>query len=707
MSLFRTSIRARLTIFAGAFALIVVGLAAISAIGSIASDRHAQELDRRWLAGTQILGELGEQIAEFRIAEEYRAIAPDMATRARAETLAIEHRAAVAELVQQYGALLDDRTGAALDSFRHAWNAYLAQHEDWVKKDIDGNIDGPAHYDSESHRLYKLAGSALDNLVTNNLAIAHGRAARASQIAHLSMIIGTAVSALVIAFTLWLIFQVRNGLIQPLEAITFALTSLSHGDRDVRVPALDRDDELGELAQAFELFRANALALEIGHQATKKAQEEALSQARHDSLTGLPNRRVFAADLEAALGRTRNGGTNYAVLLIDLDHFKPVNDLLGHTAGDLVLCEIAARLRSVVRKSDTAVRLGGDEFAIIAEGEPDPKANMENAIRLANRVLDAIRQPIHLGSGAVEVGASIGIALCHSDNTNAESLQHEADIAMYRAKRDGRGVYRFFERSMDIELREQAALQSDLKLAILTGEIRPFYQPLVDIRQNKICAFEALARWTHPVRGCVSPDIFIPLAEQLGLIPDLTLLILRQACRDARAWTEDIRLSVNISPTQLKDPRLGDWILQVIAEEGFSPKRLEIEITENAVVSDLQIAKAILTKLQSVGVTVALDDFGTGYSTLYHLWALKFDKVKIDRSFIHAMMDSPESEKIVDAILSLARNLKLPTVAEGVENPAVLRHLAKNGCDFGQGFYFGKAMNAGDASGVLEMAAVA
>jgi diguanylate cyclase (GGDEF)-like protein len=502
-------------------------------------------------------------------------------------------------------------------------------------------------------------------------------------------------------FAIGLLFRVRSQITQPLGAITQALSKLAAGDREVRVPELNRPDEIGEMAKAFDVFRANALALEQAHEATRVAQEEVQAQARHDALTGLPNRRVFSAELETALGRARRGITTYSVLLIDLDKFKPVNDLQGHPVGDMVLCEVARRLQTIVQKKDTVVRLGGDEFAIIAEGQHEPQAHVNRAIRLASRILRTIREPILVGDSRVEIGASIGIASCRADNTNAEALLHEADIAMCRAKRDGRGTFRFFERSMDEELRTQAALEGDLRTAIDEGKIQSYYQPLVDLRDNHICGFEVLARWEHPERGFVPPDIFIPLAEQLGMISDLTSLILRQTCRDAGHWAEDIRLSVNISPVQLKDPLFPTWLLAILVQEGFSPKRLEIEITETALVSDIQTAKTILTHLQNLGITVALDDFGTGYSSLYHLRELKFDKVKIDRSFVQAMLENSESEKIVAAILSLAQNLQLPTVAEGIENPAVLRHLADLGCEYGQGYYFGKAMTASDARVIL------
>jgi len=707
MSRSHSSLSAQLTLCVAVFAVILIGVVAAGAISLHAADREAQALEGHWMAGTAILGELSDQLSEFRIAEEYRALAPDAETREQAELLASEHKSEIEELLSQFANLRGPAAGADLDPFRGAWEAYEAEHADWLIRDPEGAQDDAARYGSASHNLYKRADAAVDDLIDANRESAHRSAVKVNRIAHKATMVAIAVTVLAVALTALMAFQIRRSVIRPLEHITRGLAGLADGDVGIDIPEFHRNDEIGKLARTFEVFRANVIALEIAHEATRKAQEDALAQARHDSLTGLPNRRVFAADLEAALHRIRRGTAGYSVMLVDLDHFKPVNDLLGHPAGDIVLCEVARRLQSIVRKTDTVVRLGGDEFAIIAEGTDDPKVNVETAISLANRVLWAIREPIPVGSESVEIGASIGITLCRPENTDAESLLHEADIAMYCAKRDGKGVFRFFEPSMDEELRERAALEADLKEALYLGHIRPYYQPLVDIRHGRVSGFEALARWTHKDRGAVGPDTFIPLAEQLGLISDVTIAILRQACRDARSWGDDVWLSVNIAPSQFKDPMLPEWILAILAEEKFPARRLEIEITETALVGDIKIAKASMMKLQKAGVTVSLDDFGTGYSTLTYLKSLRFDKVKIDRSFVMAMSEDQESAKIVQAILGLAKNLHLTTVAEGIESPAVLRQLAEQGCEYGQGYFFGKAMPAADAKALLAGAVAA
>jgi diguanylate cyclase (GGDEF)-like protein len=480
----------------------------------------------------------------------------------------------------------------------------------------------------------------------------------------------------------------------PKQATALIEQALARANEKTRLAeqqtlALEQQQQKTRAAEEY------AQELEKAHAERRAAEEQARLLARHDSLTGLPNRRVFAADLQVALNRAQSGAAAYSLLLIDLDEFQRINELHGHQAGDTVLCEVARRIESVMRKSDMAARLGGDEFAIIAEGETELSEHLEEAKLLAGRLLGAIRQPMLADELRVEIDASIGIVSCRAEATDIGSLLRAADIAMHRAKDSGGSTFRFFEQSMDDELRARKTLEQDLIRAVETETIQPYYQPLVDINLQRIRGFEALARWQHPERGFVPPDVFIPIVEQLGLMTDMTASMLRQACRTARQWPEDIRISVNFSPSELQDPALPSRILTILGQEGLNPKRLEVEITESALVSNISTAKTILTTLQSYGITICLDDFGTGYSSLYHLRELKFDKVKIDRSFVQAMQENLDSEKIVDAILGLTQNLNLPTVAEGIETPEVLPFLASKGCEFGQGYYFGKAM-AGD-----------
>nr|WP_246429591.1 EAL domain-containing protein [Prosthecomicrobium pneumaticum] len=682
----RLSISARLTVFAVVFLGVVAVLGALSLNRLMVIDEQTEAVRDRWLATARVLNNLEEAVSSFRIAEAdlARSTAAREVTIARLDVL----RREIETLGQRYEALRNgDTSRASLAGFTMAWQTYLATHDAWLLGGASGDREQQA-----LDRGFDRSIMALDVMADIQADAAEFEIDRADRLIDETIALTLAGVAIGSLLVLTLLYRIRQTIAKPLAAIMDALMRLAAGECVQSVPGTERRDEIGAMARAFEVFRANAAALERAHEETRAAQKQAQSLARHDALTGLPNRRVFSVELQAAVARSLGEGISYAVMLLDLDRFKPVNDIQGHAVGDTVLCEVARRLREIVRREDTVARLGGDEFAVVAAADGgDPR---EGVMRLASRLIAAIREPIAIGDGAVEVGASIGIAWCPADGRDAESLLRAADIAMYRAKRDGRSTYRFFEQSMDEELRDRAALEADLRKAIGEERLEPHYQPLVDMRDGHVYGFEVLARWNHPTRGWIRPDVFIPLAEQIGLISDLTWSLLRRACRDSRQWSDDIRLALNISPVQLKDPLLPNQILGILAEEGFAPTRLEIEVTETALVSDLKTAKAILSSLRSNGVRIALDDFGTGYSSLYHLRELKFDKVKIDRSFVQSMQTSSDSRKIVDAIVSLAKTLGLPTVAEGIEDKAVLDHLASIGCDFGQGFYLGRAMPA-------------
>jgi len=702
MARLTSSIRTRLTLYVLAFVAIIAAMALVGILSLRSVDLRTKEIDQQWLAGTALLAEIADRIAEYRIAEGYRALATDPTVRTQAESLAHGQRNAIQILQSTYLTVLGGRIRTAdLDSLDTALNHYFLAHEAWVKKDVDGQWRGPALYEGSLDQLYRAADASVDTLIAANRSAAHSQAVAVASLTDRSVILGIVVSLIAAVLAGWLLVRIRSQITRPLGAITHALSELAAGSREVRVPELHRADEIGAMATAFEVFRTNALALEKAHEATRVAQDQAHSLARHDALTGLPNRRVFSAELQTLLNRGRNSSLLYSVLLIGLDQFKQVNDLRGHPAGDMVLREVARRIKDTVGRRGTAARLGGDEFAVILDCDVDERKQSDGAVDLADTVLDSIRRPIQIGDAEIMIGASIGIALQRPDSSDAGSLLRSADIAMYRAKRDARGSIRLFEQSMDEDLLAQASLEADLKSALAHWKIQPHYQPLVELRTNRLCGFEALARWEHPQRGFVPPDLFVPLVEQLGLITDLTSLMLRQICRDAKEWPAQIRIAVNISPSELNDPLLPDRLLTLLAEEGFDPARLDVEITESALICDIQTAKSVLNTLRGAGIQISLDDFGTGYSSLYHLRELKFDKVKIDRSFIHSMADNPESETIVDAILGLTKNLHLSAVAEGIENPSILLRLAAKGCEYGQGYYFGKAMTAKNATDLL------
>jgi diguanylate cyclase (GGDEF)-like protein len=430
------------------------------------------------------------------------------------------------------------------------------------------------------------------------------------------------------------------------------------------------------------------------------AESRAHELANTDALTGLANRRQFESALKKMVASPPGANQVHAVLSFDLNKFKRINDVYGHPVGDDVLVVVAQRISDVMRGGDLFARLGGDEFAVIALH----LAGAESATGIANRILKALESPIEVGSHRHRVGAGIGVALVPDDGLDADEILRKADIALYRAKAGKQSGTRFFEQEMDRNSLEREALEHDLAAAIEAGAVRSWYQPIVDLKSQQVIAFEALARWTHPTLGDIPPDRFIPIAEDCGLIQQLSDHLLRSACTDALAWPDHVTLSFNIPPARLKERTLGVRILGILGETGLSPQRLEIEITESAIVRDLDTAKVVLSSLREAGVRIALDDFGTGYSSLYHLRNFKFDAIKIDRSFVGNMASEDESAAIVRALTGLGHGLGLTVTAEGIEQSGQRDALLKQGCERGQGFLFSRAVPADETQDCLNQA---
>lgn len=402
--------------------------------------------------------------------------------------------------------------------------------------------------------------------------------------------------------------------------------------------------------------------------------------ALHDPLTGLLNRTRFMERLEDAC---RSGPV--AVVILDLDRFKIVNDLYGHGAGDEVLLETAKRLRDV--SGGEVARLGGDEFAIIIR-------DVQAASRIARRCVEALAKPYGIHDRGVGIGASAGIAVrSDKEESDADHLMRNADLALYRAKREGRNRTCFFEPAMDDAARERRHVEAQLREAISNGDIHVEYQPLARTRDGRIISFEALARWNHPELGVITPAMFIPIAEESGMMPALGRQVLEKAAREAATWNSEIRIAVNLSPAQLEDDGIVDEIANVLSLTGLAPMRLEIEITEGMLIRNVERGIGVLTQLKELGVSISMDDFGTGYSSLSYFRTFPFDKVKIDQSFIRDMDENPQSLAIVQAVIGLGRGLDMLIVAEGVESDVQLRRLRDEGCDIVQGYHIGKPAN--------------
>jgi diguanylate cyclase (GGDEF)-like protein len=438
------------------------------------------------------------------------------------------------------------------------------------------------------------------------------------------------------------------------------------------------------------------LKVEIANREESQAKSQYL--AYHDSLTGLGNRLLFKDQLEKALNDVSVTPHPVAVLFLDLDGFKAVNDTLGHSIGDLLLKSVAAKLRDILQRTDRIARLGGDEFAILQVSAPQPGSS----IALAEKIIEIVGQPCCIDGHDVTVGASIGIAVAHPGDINTETFLKSADLAMYSAKSEGRGTYRMFDPEMDAIVQARRGLERDMRTALVQDGFRLFYQPLVNLQTKKVTTFEALMRWQHPARGSVPPSIFIPVAEEMGLIVQLGEWALRQACMEAMEWPDGICVSVNLSPLQFSKGNLVSTVMSALASSGLPASRLELEITESVLLEKSERNISILNQLRHLGVRISMDDFGTGYSSIGYLRSFPFDKIKIDRSFVKDVLVDEGSLAIVRAIAGLGVSFGMITTAEGVETVEQMQRLNLEGCIEVQGYLFSKPIPSNEIAGLLE-----
>ena len=411
-----------------------------------------------------------------------------------------------------------------------------------------------------------------------------------------------------------------------------------------------------------------------------------------DSLTGLPNRTRYQARLGEARSRLERSGEGFAVLAVDLDRFKHVNDTLGHPIGDALLQKVAERLQSAVRPTDTVARFGGDEFAVLQSNVTD----VVGAEVLAKRIVDLLGRAYIVEGHLINIGASVGIAIAPADGSNPDVLLKNADLALYRAKTDGRDTFRFFEAEMDARMQARRSLELDLRKALAMHEFELVYQPQMNLETDELVGCEALIRWNHPTRGLVSPADFIPLAEEIGLIVPIGEWVVRTACAEAARWPEGLSVAVNLSPAQFKSKKLVQAVASALAASGLAPGRLELEITEGVLLQENEANLATLHALRALGLRISMDDFGTGYSSLSYLRSFPFDKIKIDRSFISGGKANGDSMAIVRAIASLGASFGMTTVAEGVETPEQMSRIRQEGCTDVQGYFISRPISALD-----------
>jgi diguanylate cyclase (GGDEF)-like protein len=505
----------------------------------------------------------------------------------------------------------------------------------------------------------------------------------------------TLLGLILAAFGTW---RAAGRITQPLARLDEAAGRLASGEH-VKVQVRG-EDELARLAASF-----NEMSEKI-----EERERRITHLAFNDVLTGLPNRTMFQQQLDHLYRSLEDGKTLVALHCLDLDQFKAINDTLGHPAGDALLIAAGKRIREIA-KGHFVARLGGDEFVVLQAVD----SGQRNAIdRLAHDLIEAVGRPLKIEGNELAPSTSVGIAIAPFDGGDSGTLLKNADLALYRAKEAGRGTFAFFEESLNERAQVRRQLETDLRLAIERAEFELLYQPLFDLENNSIGSFEALLRWNHPTRGVISPNEFIPVAEDTGLIVPIGAWTIREACRQAVKWPEKLRIAVNVSPVQFHRGGLQDTILQALVGSGLAPARLEIEITESIFLDGGESTLKLLHSLRSLGVRIALDDFGTGYSSLSYLQSFPFDKLKIDRSFIQNLLTRPGASAIVRAITELANALGMETTAEGVEESAQLNELRSHGCSSVQGFLFSQPLSAdavdlllGQGGGLIEVRNVA
>ena len=486
-----------------------------------------------------------------------------------------------------------------------------------------------------------------------------------------------------IALVLGLSLRVARSVTEPLQQLDEATRLIGEG-REITL-TIDTDDEIGRLAGSFTQMVA----------AIEERERQIIHVGLHDGLTGLPNRKLFTEQLANVLARRRDG-EQVMIAYVDLDDFKMVNDTLGHPAGDALLRIVSDHLRED-HPDALIARLGGDEFAILIDGI----AEADSLGGLADGLQRCFDRPITINGQNATCGASIGIAMAPGDGTEGADLMKNADLALYRAKQDGKSTYHFFEPALDEAARNRRQLEIDLRSAIRDGEFELNFQPLYSLAERRLTGFEALIRWNHPTRGRISPIDFIPLAEETGLIVPMGEWVIREACHHASTWPDDVSVAVNVSPRQFTAAGLASTIVQALSASNLAPQRLELEITESIFITDVDVTLATLHSLRNIGVRIALDDFGTGYSSLSYLRSFPFDKVKIDRSFVKDLGTSSNGHAIIRAITTLADALGMETLAEGVEDVAQFEVLEREGCRHIQGFLFSRPVEAAAVAGLL------
>jgi diguanylate cyclase (GGDEF)-like protein len=571
----------------------------------------------------------------------------------------------------------------ALAAARGAFN----EHDVMCQSILEAGREG-APYPVAAADIAKSVARATPALVTiRDVALAAARArARTNRRNAMIRVGGSAtILVLIVLAASGTIRLLKRRIVSPVLALTEIIDLLARRNFDVEIPATAHDDEIGRMAIALATLREGAILA--------AANEAKISHmARHDALTGLPNRIFLHERIEQAVAHAARGRP-CALLCLDLDRFKAVNDTFGHPTGDALLMAVSQRLLHCVREVDTVSRLGGDEFVVLLVALVD----IDDSSVVAQRITIAMNTPFEIDGHEIMIGVSLGIAVAPLDASSAVELLKNADTALYRAKQEEKGSFRYFKPEMHAKLQARANLEKDLRAAIQSNALELFFQPQYVLTTDRLCGFEALLRWRHPVRGMISPGEFVPLAEETGLIVPIGAWVLHQACREAMGWPGSLTVSVNLSAVQFQSSAVVNSVREALEASGLPAARLDLEITETVLLDKSGATMGILSELHELGATIAMDDFGTGYSSLSYLRSFPFDTIKIDQSFVRDLAERDDARAIIRAIVGLGQSLGMKTLAEGVETQEQLAHLRREGCDEAQGYLFSKPIPASDA----------
>lgn len=660
------------------FLSVVVLVSSVAGVVLYVIDTEAEDVEYHWLPAIRIVSSIGDQVRGFRMDQAVPVTTEH--TRAASEDVASKRGETIEVLLQELGTLppatVDPAVRARVETTVRAYLAWANAASPTAGSSQAGGGEAAALY------------AAADGAVTELTAFLHEQAYLHAN--HVDEAVDFAGVLLILSVLAFLTVAIEAGrrfnrhIIAPLDQLGRALQDLARGDRDVHIGFQDRRDEIGDLARACVAFRDSLVSLSIAEKAREQAELEREHIATHDPLTGLPRRATFTSLLGSALEQGGRNASTY-VLVIAVEGLRSVAELHGAPARDEVLREIARRLKAEAPQEVTA-RLEGGLFGVFTVGSSGSSAG---AWRLAGRLLETLDHPIVVGAAVVELDGRIGMSAYPADARSPGELIRLAELALNRGAEGARTIR--FEARMDRELRLEAALEADVKAAVAQEAMVPWFQPVVETATGAIFGVEMLARWRREGGEIIGPERFIPVVERLGLMNELTLSLLRQAFRSARDWPRDVHLGVNFSASQLKEGRLSPRLLTLLQEEGFDPRRLEVEVTEDALLNYEGAAMNTLNTLRGLGASLVIDDFGMGYSSFSQLRTLAFDRLKIDRSFVQGMRRQLDG-RIVDAMIGLASGLGIEVVAEGVEEEWMARLLVEKGCRFAQGFYFARPM---------------